>query len=59
MLTSSAAQQRLWALGYMPKPTAEQVHLYKMLNWLGMLAIAVIGLGWLAALRRSVRRSGP
>jgi len=53
--TSSDFQRSLFALGYMPSPTKEQVHLYTLYDTLGLIAISLGGLLWLRALIRANR----
>jgi protease PrsW len=55
ILTASPWQQRIWDFGYIPRPTQEQVHLYTVLNWGGLIVVAALGLIWLGMLRRRVR----
>jgi RsiW-degrading membrane proteinase PrsW (M82 family) len=56
LLTGSPAQYRSLEMGWMPTPTDEQVQLFTVLSWAGLAVIAVIGVSWLAALWRSIRR---
>jgi RsiW-degrading membrane proteinase PrsW (M82 family) len=56
LLTGSPAQYRLIEMGWMPRPTEEQVHLFTILSWGGLAIISVLGVAWLVGLWRSTRR---
>lgn len=58
VFTSSAAQQRLFALGWIPRPTEEQVQLFTLFSLAGMIVITVVALVWLLAIwRRGMHRA--
>ncbi|WP_433361884.1 PrsW family intramembrane metalloprotease [Actinoplanes sp. CA-142083] len=54
VLTSTAGQQKLFALGWIPRPTDEQVQLFTLFSIGGMIVITLVALLWL----RSIWRSG-
>ncbi|MFC5187673.1 PrsW family intramembrane metalloprotease [Actinomadura harenae] len=51
-LTGDAWQYGLIDRGYLPEATSEQGHLIAVLDWGGLFAISLVGLGWLRALAR-------
>ncbi|GHF06150.1 hypothetical protein GCM10010359_03990 [Streptomyces morookaense] len=51
-LTASGGQRELFALGYIPRPTNEQKHLYTLLSDGGLVVVALVGVAWLLALTR-------
>lgn len=57
VLTSSARQQRLFAAGWIPKPTDEQVQLFTVLSIGGIVVITAIAIVWLLTIWR--RAHGP
>ncbi|WP_329048688.1 PrsW family intramembrane metalloprotease [Amycolatopsis sp. NBC_01488] len=42
--------------GYLPQPTEEQVNLFTVFTWSGLVLVALVGVLWLAALARTARR---
>jgi RsiW-degrading membrane proteinase PrsW (M82 family) len=42
--------------GWLVRPTAEQVNLFSIVEWVGLAVISVIGVGWLAVLWRRAPR---
>ncbi|WP_191892460.1 PrsW family glutamic-type intramembrane protease, partial [Streptomyces griseoaurantiacus] len=59
VLTGTSYQYQLLQLGYVPRPTPAQVHLFTTLNWVGLLMVALVGLAWLVALRRAAELPPP
>lgn len=59
VLTSTAAQQRLFAAGWIPNPTDEQVQLFTVFSLGGMILITVVALLWLRSIWRSGRHAAP
>ena len=53
LLTSTAGQQRLFAMGWIPRPTDEQVQLFTLFSIGGTIAITLVALLWLRVLWRS------
>jgi hypothetical protein len=45
-------QYRLLELGYIPEPTPDQVELFTVLSWAGLVGVALVGVLWLARLLR-------
>ncbi|MBV9844681.1 MAG: PrsW family intramembrane metalloprotease [Kutzneria sp.] len=56
LLTGTPWQFESLAQGYQPQPTPLQADLFTVLSWSGLAALAVIGLAWLLAVRRSTDR---
>lgn len=56
LLTGTPAQHRLLQMGWMPRPTPEQVQLFTVLSWAGLAVISLVGVAWLLGLWRSTRR---
>ncbi|GAA0504038.1 hypothetical protein Ade02nite_35080 [Paractinoplanes deccanensis] len=54
-LTSTARQQALFAQGWIPRPTDEQVHLFTLFSIGGTIVITLIALLWLRRVWRSGR----
>ncbi len=50
--TGTPWQVRLMGLGYLPRPTDLQLHLFTVATFVGYVLIAAIGLLWLGILRR-------
>ncbi|SHG99351.1 PrsW family intramembrane metalloprotease [Streptoalloteichus hindustanus] len=59
VLTGTSYQYRLLQLGYLPRPSPAQVHLFTLLNWIGLVVVALVGLAWLVALRRAAELPPP
>jgi RsiW-degrading membrane proteinase PrsW (M82 family) len=57
LLTANSMQTQLLSLGRVPPPTAEQVHLFTVLNWSFLALDALVGLAALGVLGR--RTSSP
>ncbi|PNE32655.1 membrane protein [Streptomyces eurocidicus] len=57
LLTRTSLEARLFADGYVPRPTAEQRHLFTLFSVGGLVVVTLVGLGWLRALVRG--GSGP
>lgn len=57
LLTGTPWQFQLLELGVQPRPTAWQVDLFTVLSWGGLAVMAVIGIGWLLAVRRGTTRT--
>ncbi|MDH6709378.1 hypothetical protein P3T27_006124 [Kitasatospora sp. MAA19] len=53
--TASEWQRALFALGHMPDPTTEQVHLYTCYDTAGLIVVSLGGLLWLRLLVRRER----
>jgi protease PrsW len=45
-------QYRMLELGYIPQPTPDQVRLFTLLSWAGLVGVALLGVLWLAQLLR-------
>jgi RsiW-degrading membrane proteinase PrsW (M82 family) len=56
LLTGTPYQYQLLERGYQPEPTSAQVDLFTALSWGGMVLVALIGIGWLLAVRRQADR---
>jgi protease PrsW len=56
LLTGTPYQYQLLQRGYQPQPTQAQVDLFTVLSWGGLLVVALIGILWLLAVRRSADR---
>jgi RsiW-degrading membrane proteinase PrsW (M82 family) len=56
VLTGTPYQVRLLARGYQPEPTAAQANLFTVLSWAGLIVVALIGVAWLMAVRRTADR---
>ena len=56
LLTGMPYQYRLLERGYQPEPTSTQADLFTVLSWGGLLLVALIGIGWLLAVRRQADR---
>ena len=56
LLTESPRQQRLLEYGYMPHPTAEQVHLFTVLSIAWLALVGLLGLGTLLGVWARGRR---
>lgn len=56
ILTGTPYQVQLLSRGYQPDPTPAQTQLFTVLSWGGMILIALIGIVWLLAVRRSADR---
>jgi RsiW-degrading membrane proteinase PrsW (M82 family) len=56
LLTGTPYQYRLLERGYQPEPTSTQADLFTVLSWGGLLLVALIGIGWLLAVRRQADR---
>ncbi|HEY0447809.1 PrsW family intramembrane metalloprotease [Actinophytocola sp.] len=56
LLTGQPWQLQLLERGLLVEPTATQVRLYTVLNWLGLAVVAAIGLLWLWTLVKRSRR---
>ena len=56
LLTGTPYQYRLLERGYQPEPTSTQADLFTLLSWGGLLLVALIGIGWLLAVRRQADR---
>ncbi|MFI9012088.1 PrsW family intramembrane metalloprotease [Actinosynnema sp. NPDC053489] len=55
VLTDQPWQRRLLAQGYLPQPTEDQVRLFTVFTWSGLVLISAVGLLWLFVLVRSSR----
>jgi RsiW-degrading membrane proteinase PrsW (M82 family) len=53
VLSGRPWQYRLLELGYIPAPTDDQVHLFTVVSWGGLLGIGVLGILWLIRLLRA------
>ncbi|MDA3648736.1 PrsW family intramembrane metalloprotease [Saccharopolyspora indica] len=51
VLTETRGQRAALELGYVPRPTDQQAHLFTVFNGAGLIIVSVLGLLWLAALR--------
>jgi RsiW-degrading membrane proteinase PrsW (M82 family) len=56
ILTGTPAQFQLLSRGYQPNPTVAQTRLFTVLSWGGLIAVALIGIAWLLAVRRAADR---
>jgi hypothetical protein len=56
LLTGTPYQYQLLERGYQPEPTSAQVDLFTALSWGGLVLVALIGIGWLLAVRRQADR---
>ncbi|HEY7273513.1 MAG TPA: PrsW family glutamic-type intramembrane protease [Actinoplanes sp.] len=56
ILTGTPAQFQLLSRGYQPNPTPAQTSLFTVLSWGGLIVVALIGIGWLLAVRRAADR---
>jgi len=56
LLTSTAGQQRLFAMGWIPRPTDEQVQLFTLFSIGGTILTTLVALLWLRVLWRSAHR---
>ncbi|MFF0745949.1 PrsW family intramembrane metalloprotease [Streptomyces sp. NPDC004111] len=48
-------QRSLFAQGYIPRPTAEQKHLFTLFSDGGLIVVSLVGIAWLLSLARSGR----
>jgi RsiW-degrading membrane proteinase PrsW (M82 family) len=53
VLTGTPYQFQLLERRYEPQPTAAQTNLFTVLSWGGLILVALIGVGWLLAVRRT------
>src|SRR3954452_8151189 len=53
VLTGTPYQFQLLERRYEPEPTAAQTNLFTVLSWGGLILVALIGVGWLLAVRRT------
>jgi RsiW-degrading membrane proteinase PrsW (M82 family) len=56
LLITEGESYRRTPNGWMVQPTAEQARLFPVLEWAGLAAVSVIGIGWLLALWRRAPR---
>jgi RsiW-degrading membrane proteinase PrsW (M82 family) len=56
LVTDTPWQTRLFGLGYLPRPTEAQVHLFTAAQFVGYVLIGATGLFWLGVLRRRLDR---
>jgi hypothetical protein len=56
VLTGTPYRYDLLQRGYQPQPTATQAELFTALSWGGLVVVALIGIGWLLAVRRRADR---
>lgn len=52
LTTNTSWESRLLTLGYIPRPSALQVHLYTVTTGVGYVLVAAVGVLWLGILRR-------
>jgi RsiW-degrading membrane proteinase PrsW (M82 family) len=52
VLTGTRYQFALLERGYEPRPTGAQADLFTILSWGGLIVVSLIGIAWLAAVRR-------
>jgi len=56
LVTDTPWQGRLFGLGYLPRPTDAQVHLFTAAQFVGYALVGATGLFWLGVLRRRLDR---
>ncbi|MFI1975164.1 PrsW family intramembrane metalloprotease [Streptomyces wedmorensis] len=56
-MTTTGLDRSLFAQGYIPRPTAQQEHLFTLFSVAGLVLVTSVGLVWLRSLAR--RGSGP
>jgi hypothetical protein len=59
LLTGTPDQYNLLVRGYIPEPTATQVHLITVFDWGGLAVVALVGVGWLTHEWRTAPRWRP
>ncbi|MFJ6103818.1 PrsW family intramembrane metalloprotease [Streptomyces sp. NPDC092359] len=57
-LTTTGLDRSLFAQGYIPRPTAQQEHLFTLFSVGGLVLVTLAGLLWLRSLARSERDPG-
>lgn len=57
-LTTTSLDRSLFAQGYIPRPTAQQEHLFTLFSVGGLVLVTLAGLLWLRSLARSERDPG-